>query len=116
MQPSRDKEKQSPFTTTWQLAEAEPVAFSALQMYSPPSNLVVLLSFKVATPAVKASEQRSDWRSFPPALNQDTEISGVPSMTHLSSNESPSLISTDSILSTKDGRSGVSGTMMRMRN
>lgn len=116
MQPSRDREKQSPFTITWQLAEAEPMRFSALQMYSPRSNLVVLLSFKVATPAVKASEHRLDSRSFPPALNQDTEISGVPSMRHRSNNESPSLISTGSILSTKHGRSAVTTTTMRMRS
>lgn len=100
-------ERQSPFTLTGQLADAAPTQFSALQTYSPRSNFVVLLSCNVATPAVKSREQRSDWRSFLPALNQATEISGVPSTRHLSNNASPSFISTGSIVSTKDGRSGL---------
>lgn len=68
----------SPSTLSLQVEEAEPMRFSALQVYSPMSALVALLSFRQATPLVYSNLHVGLDRTLPSALNQDTLISGVP--------------------------------------
>ena len=67
-----------PSTLSLQVEEAEPMRFSALQVYSPMSALVALLSFRQATPLVYSNLHVGLDRTLPSALNQDTLISGVP--------------------------------------
>ena len=72
-----------------QLQDSDATRFSALQINSPSSNLVVLLNFRVATPFEKSIEQVLDLHIFLFALNQVTEMSGVPAIWQLRVRASP---------------------------
>lgn len=67
--------------------------FSALQVYSPMSALVALLSFRQATPFVYSNLQVGLDLTLPSALNQDTLISGVPPTWHFRHTASPAVTS-----------------------
>lgn len=75
--------------------------FSALQVYSPMSALVALLSFRQATPFVYSNLQVGLDLTLPSALNQDTLISGVPPTWHFRHTASPAVTSMGSRNSTK---------------
>lgn len=92
------------------MEEAEPIRFSALQVYSPMSALVALLSFRQATPFEYSSLQVGLDRTLPSALNQDTLISGVPATWHFRHTASPVVTSMGSRDSTKYGGSVVKDT------
>lgn len=97
--------RSSPCTLSLQEEEAEPMRFSALQVYSPISVLVALLSFRQATPFEYSSLQVGLERTLPSALNQDTLISGVPATLHFRQTASPAVTSMGSRVSTKYGGS-----------
>lgn len=94
-----------PRTLSLQVEEAEPILFSALQVYSPMSALVALLSFRLATPFEYSNLQLELDRTLPSALNQDTLISGVPATWHFRHTASPAVTSMGSRDSTKYGGS-----------
>lgn len=75
--------------------------FSALQVYSPMSAFVALLSFRQATPFEYSNLQVGLDLTLPSALNQDTLISGVPATRHLRHTASPAVTSMGSRDSTK---------------
>lgn len=79
--------------------------FSALQVYSPMSALVALLSLRQATPLEYSSLQVGLDLTLPSALNQDTLISGVPATWHFRQTASPTVTSIGSRFSTKWGGS-----------
>lgn len=75
--------------------------FSVLQVYSPMSAFVALLSFRQATPFEYSSLQVGLDLTLPSALNQDTLISGVPATRHFRHTASPAVTSMGSRGSTK---------------
>lgn len=97
----------SPSTLSLQVEEAEPMRFSALQVYSPMSALVALLSFRQATPFEYSNLQVGLDLTLPSALNHDTLISGVPATWHFRHTASPAVTSMGSRGSTKYAGSAV---------
>lgn len=81
--------------------------FSALQVYSPMSALVALLSFRQAMPFEYSNLQVGLDLTLPSALNQDTLISGVPATWHFRHTASPAVTSMGSRGSMKYAGSGV---------
>lgn len=84
---------------------AEPMLFSALQVYSPISAFEAFVNFKQAVPFENSILQVGEDRTLPSPLNQDTLISGVPAIWHFRQTASPAVTSIGSKLSIKQGGS-----------